>query len=170
MSKPIRATIAIVAAGAALLFAAWFDSTVMLDIQAQGRAMFDSTGFALALSLGSLAVAGAVLLLAVLAWRSQSALVGTVFAVVGAFFAFLPAILWQFAAEHNDVPAVLPQPIAQAVTDIYIRSTGPLNAVVIIGAGMLLAGLTVLVRAYRDRDVSLASQPATTTDEQPARP
>ena len=165
MSKAGRAAIAILVGGAVLLVAAWSDSTVMLDIQRQTARSFDYPyGLQLALSLGSLAVVGSVLLLAALAWRSKSGLVGAVYAVVGVFLVFLPVISWRFAAQINDAPPVLPQPIAQAVSEIYFRSTGPLNAVVTIGAGMLIIGLIVLVRSYRGRTGARTSQPLTTVE------
>ena len=94
-----------------------------------------------------------VLLLGVLAWRSQSALVGAVYLVVGAFFTFMLVILWKFAAEINGAPPLLPGPAADAVGQIYQWSYGPLNAVATIGAGMFLVGLLVVGRALRARIV-----------------
>lgn len=114
MSMSGRGAIALLVAGVVLFLAGWFDGSLMLGIQQHASARFDVNELALAMSLGSLVVAGSVLLLAVIAWRSQSALVGAAYAIVGAFFAFLPVIVWRFAAQVNDAPPVLPQPIAQA--------------------------------------------------------
>ena len=169
MSGSRRAAIPIVVAGAVLLLAGWLDGSVVRDIQAQAGAAFDPSGIVLAMSLGSLAVAGSVLLLGALAWRSRSALVGAAYALVGAFFAFQPVIVWRFAAQINDTPPVLPEPIAQAISQIYFWSDGPLDAVGTIGAGMMVAGIAVLGRAFRDRSVDREAEPLTATDVQPIR-
>jgi hypothetical protein len=170
MSNSGRAAIAILVAGAILVLAGWLDGNVIRDIRRQASATFDPNGLALALSLGSLAVAGAVLLLGVLAWRSHSALVGAAYAIVGAFFAVLPVILWRVASHINGTPPLLPQPIAQAVSQIYDWSEGPLNAVGTIGAGMLLVGLLVIGRSFQGHSVGLISEPPTGNDGQPIRP
>ena len=83
MSKAGRAAITILVAAAVLWLAGWLDGRVMRDIQRQGAATFDLTGLALALSLGSLAVVSAALLLGVLVWRSHSTLVGAAYALWG---------------------------------------------------------------------------------------
>lgn len=170
MSKSGRAAIAILVAGAVLLLAGWLDGNVMRDIQRHAGAAFDPTGLSLALSLGSLAVVSAMLVLGAIAWRSQSALVGVIYALVGAFFAFLPVIVWRFAAQVNDTPPVLPEPIAIAVGQIYFRSTGPLNAVGTIGAGMFVVGLLVVGRSFRARSVGQVEEPLTGIEGQPIRP
>jgi hypothetical protein len=159
MSKARRGAIPILVAGPVLYLAGWLDGSVIRDVQRQTGATFDPSGLALALSLGSLAVAGSVLLLGVLAWRSHLALVGVVYALVGAFFAFLLVINWRFAAQINDTPPVLPEPIALAVNQIYFWSAGPLNAVETIGAGMMIVGLLVLGRTFRDRSVDQEAEP-----------
>jgi hypothetical protein len=151
MSGQARVVISIVAAGAAVYLAGWLDGSVMRDIQRQFGASFDPNGLALAMSLGSIAVVGATLALGVLAWCSQSAPVGAIYTLVGAFLAFLPVIVWRFAATINGAPPLLPQPIAQEVTQFYAWSNGPLNAVETIGAGVLLAGLLIIGRSFRER-------------------
>ena len=128
MSRSGRAVIAIVAAGAAVYLAGWFDGSVMTQIQRQSGIDFDPNGLILAMSLGSIAVMGSILALGVPASRSQAALVGAVYIVTGAFLAFLPVIVWRFAATINDALPVLPQPISQAVSQFYSWSNGPLNA------------------------------------------
>jgi hypothetical protein len=45
----------------------------------------------------------------------------------------------------------LPDPLASAVGDIYVATVGPLNAVVIVGAGMASAGAAVITRSFRER-------------------
>ena len=169
MSKVGQAAIAIVVAAAVLWLAAWLDGTVMRDIQRQAAASFDETGLELAYSLGSLAVAGSVLLLGVLAWRSPSALVGVAYILVGGFFAFMPVIVFPFAAQINGAPPLLPGPIADAVGQIYFSSFGPLNAVATVGAGMFVVGLLVVGRALRARVVGRRVQPMTSIEAQPIR-
>ena len=159
MSRSGRAVIAIVAAGAAVYLAGWFDGSVMTQIQRQSGIDFDPNGLILAMSLGSIAVMGSILLLGVLAWRSQSALVGAVYIVAGAFLAFLPVIVWRFAATINDALPVLPQPISQAVSQFYSWSNGPLNAEEYVGAGVLITGMLVIGRAFRDRPVGPVAEP-----------
>jgi len=170
MSKAGRAAVAVLAAAAVLWLAGWLDGTVMRDVQRQEAATFDPTGFVLAYSLGSLAVAGGVLLLAVLAWRSRSALVGAVYLVVGGFFAFMLVINWWFAAWINNSPPVLPGPVADAVSQIYLWSYGPLNAIATVGAGMFVVGLLVVGRALRARMVSRQTEPLTSIEGQPVSP
>ncbi len=105
-----------------------------------------------------------------LAWRSGSLAVGTVYAVVGAFFAFLPVLLFDLGAQVNDTPPVLPQLIADAVGQVYLRVEGPLNAVVIIGAGMLVAGLAVIVRSLRSAPTAETAAVLPPAPEEVVRP
>ncbi len=170
MSKAGRAAVAILVAAGVLWLAVWFDGTVMRDIRQQEAATFDPTGLSLAYSLGAVAVAGGVLLLAVLAWRSHSALVVAAYVFVGAFFAFLPVLAWRFATQINGAPPVFPGPIADAVGQIYFWSAGPLNAVATVGAGMLLVGLLVIGRALRARMVGRRAEPLSGIEGQPIRP
>ena len=164
MPRSDRPVIALLVAPAVLFLAGWFDRNVVRDVVQT----FD-TDRLLALPLGSLAVAGSVLLLGVLAWRSHSALVGATYALVGAYLAFQPVIV-RLAAQINDTPPMLPQPIAQAVSWIYFWSFGPLNAVNTIGAGMLLVGVLVVGRSFQRRSVGRASAPMAGIDGQPIRP
>jgi hypothetical protein len=118
-------------------------------------ANFDSSGFAGMATLGSLAVAGAVLLVWALAWRAASGIVGVAYIVVGGFFVALQWLALRLATQVNDVPAVLPEPLAQALWRIYeATGVGPLNAVRMIGAAMLIAGIAALVPWWRGRGVA----------------
>ena len=170
MSKAGRAAVAILAAAAVLWLAGWLDGTVMRDIQSQAAASFDETGLELAYSLGAVAVAGSVLLLGVLAWRSRSALVGAVYLVVGGYFAFMPLINWWGVVQINGAPPLLPGPIASAMGQIYFSSFGPLNAIATVGAGMFVVGLLVIGRALRARMMGRQVQPLTSIEGQPIRP
>jgi hypothetical protein len=170
MSKAGRAAVAILVVAGVLFVAGWFDGTVMRDIRQQEAATFDPTGLSLAFAFGAVAVAGGVLLLSVLAWRSHSALVGAAYVFVGAFFAFLPVLAWRFAAQINGAPPVLPGPIADAVGQIYFWSNGPLNAVATVGAGVLLVGLLVVGRSTGARLVGRRAEPLTGIEGQAAWP
>ena len=169
MSKAGRAAVAILVAAGVLWLAGWLDGTVMRDIGRQAAASFDNTGLELAYSLGAVAVAGSVLLLGVLAWRSHSALVGAAYILVGAFFAFMPVIVFPFAAQINGAPPLLPGPIADAVGQIYFSSYGPLNAIATVGAGMFVVGLLAVGRSIRARMVGRAAEPLTGIEAQPIR-
>jgi hypothetical protein len=170
MSKAGRAAVAILVAAVVLWLAGWLDGTVMRDIGRQAAASFDNTGLELAYSLGAVAVAGSVLLLGVLAWRSHSALVGAAYILVGAFFAFMPVIVFPFAAQINGAPPLLPGPIADAVGQIYFSSYGPLNAIATVGAGMFVVGLLAVGRSIRARMVGRAAEPLMGIEAQSIRP
>ena len=144
LSKAGRAAIAVVAAAGCLMLVAWLDGTVLADAVRNANASFAGpTSFTTLWSLVSLAVAGSILLLAVLVWRTHSAVVGLIYVVVGVFFAFLPDVVWRLATTVNGAPPVLPDPLTRAVSALYAQGVGPLNGIVILGAGMLLIGLAV---------------------------
>ena len=170
MSKGGRAAVAVLVAAAVLWLAGWADGTVMRDIGRREAQTFDPTGLSLAYAFGAVAVASAVLLLAVLAWRSRSALVGAAYVLVGGFFAFMPVIVWKFAAEINGAAPLLPGPVADAVGQIYQWSYGPLNAIATVGAGMFVVGLRVVGRALRTWMVGRRVQPVTGVEGQPVSP
>jgi hypothetical protein len=170
MSKAGRAAVAILVAAGVVWLAGWLDGTVMRDIGRQAAQSFDNTGLEVADSLGAVAVAGGVLLLGVLGWRSQSALVGAAYVLVGAFFAFMPVIVFPFAAQINGAPPLLPGPIADAVGQIYFSSYGPLNAIATVGAGMFVVGLLAVGRSIRARMVGRAAEPLTGIEAQSIRP
>jgi hypothetical protein len=151
MSKVGRTALALVAAAVALVAITWFDTTVVHDAAQQGAQAFDHSQYALFASLGTVASAGAVLLLALLAWWSRSAAVGVLYAAVGAYFAFQLWIWMNLAGQRNDTPPMLPYPLDSAVNHIHLATAGPLNAVGIIGAGMLIAGVAVITRSLRER-------------------
>jgi hypothetical protein len=141
---------ALVGAAAALLLAAWFDTSVVVDAQRQAASTFEPGGLAVVMSVGAVAAGGACLLVGWLGVRS-SAVVGLLYVVVGGFFALGSWLLWTFAASINGAPPVLPDPVAQAMSDIYLRTQGPLNAVAIIGGAMAVAGAFAIARSVRRR-------------------
>ncbi len=144
-TKVGRTALALVAAVVVLVMMAWFDTTVVRDAAHEAAQTFDSSRYTLIVSLGMIMIAGAVLLLASLAWRSRSVAVGVLYAAVGAYFAFQLWIYTYLAGQ------VLPDPLATAVVNISFATLGPLNAVGIVGGGMLIAGVAVLTRSFRER-------------------
>jgi hypothetical protein len=149
-----RPIIALVAAAAILLFAAWFDWQFLYGIQRQEATTFDYQPFAWAAPFGYLVAASGVLALAVFAWWSRSLFVAVVYVLVGAFFAFLWTLEWIFSATHNGAPPIFPQPIAGFIGNVVLwlgLDFAPTHAVSVIGAGMFLAGLGALGRAVRQR-------------------
>ncbi len=150
-SPSVPTIVALAAAAIALVIVAWFDSTVMRDVQEQARTSGLSPLAAVTV-LEALLVAGSVLLLGVLAWRSSSAVVGLAYVVVGGFFVAQLWIWWNLAAGGNDV---LPEAVALALRDLFYWSTGgSLNDVATVGAGMLIVGIATLARWWRDRAVA----------------
>jgi len=149
-----KTLVALAAAAIVLVIAAWFDTTVMLEARRQAASTFDSSGIAAMAVVGSLMIAGSVLLVGALAWRATSLAVGLVYVVVGGFFVALPWLVWNLSTGINDVPAVLPEPIAVALWNIYYSTTGALNAGGTIGAAMLIAGIVALARWWQGRTIA----------------
>ena len=138
-----------------LVIAGWFDMTIVRNALSDAQASFDMSGFWLVTSLGSMLVAGSVLLVGVVAWRAASVVVGLAYAVVGAFLIALPWLVTSFATSVNDVPPVLPGPVAAALGDLYFGAFGgSLNAVETIAAALLLSGLVALLRPWLGRGVA----------------
>ncbi len=149
MSKAGRTLVALGAAAIALVIAAWFDNTVISDAQEQAKT--DFSPLATMTLLEGLLVAGSVLLLGMLAWRSTSAVVGLAYVVVGGFFAAQTWLWWNVASARSDV---LPEALALALRNLFYFSTGgSLNDVGTIAAGMLIVGVAMLARWWRDRVV-----------------
>jgi hypothetical protein len=161
---------ALVAAALVLGTMAWFDTRVMSAAQQRAASLFDSSSVAIAWAVGSLAIAGAVLLLAVLVWRAKTGWVGVVYAVAGGFFVLLPWTTFTLAAHVNDALSVLPEPLAIAVSRLLLESTGPLNAVTIVGAGMVIAGIAVIAQQWRERATTSDTAPTTARRGVPLRP
>lgn len=141
-------TAALVGAAAALGLGAWFDTTVVADAQRQAASTFEPGGAAAVAALGTVAAGGACLLVGWLGVRS-SAVVGLLYVLVGGYFALGWWLLWTFAASTNGAPPVLPEAVAQAMSDIYLRTAGPLNVVAIIGGAMAVAGAISIARGAR---------------------
>ena len=154
MAKVGWSALALIAAASVLAGMAWFDTTVVAVAQRLARATFDSGQAMPPWTLGLFAIAGAILLLALLAWRSRSAVVGVIYVVVGGFFASQLWMLMSLATSRNDVPPLLPDPIAIALNGIVMATMGPLNAVGVIGAGMAIIGVAVMARRSRQQSVA----------------
>jgi hypothetical protein len=140
---------ALVGAAAALVVAAWFDTSVVADAQRQGASMFDPGPYAVG-AVGAVAAGGACLLVGWLGVRS-SAVVALLYVLVGGYVALSPWLTWTFAAQiSNGTPPILPD-IASAMSDLYFRTQGPLNFVPIIGGAMAVAGVVSFARPVRRR-------------------
>jgi len=142
-----------------LMVMAWFDTTVIDDAARQAAQTFNSRPYALLGSLGMALIAGSGLLLALLAWRSRSVLVGVIYALVGAYFAFQLPIWMNLAwAASDGTPAALPEPFLTVVDNLVPATSGQLNAVGIIGSGMLVVGVAVIALWLRGRTASTVAR------------
>jgi hypothetical protein len=144
MSRVLRLGIGVLVLAVLVLVGGWFDGSVMREAQRQAGFSFDPGAALLQRAIGYLLIAGGCLTIGLAGWRLRSVPLGIVYVVGGAFFTFLDTITWKLAAQINDTPPVLPEPMALAVSNIYFWQSGPLNAVLIIGAATLLVGLIVL--------------------------
>jgi len=169
MSKTASSLAALAAAAIGLVVAAWFDGTVINDARRQAAAEFSFGNIGGLLTLGSIAVAGGCLLIGWLGVRAV-ALVGLAYALVGGFFALLPWLVLNLGASTDGMPGVIPEAIASPLTEVYLRTLGPLNAVGTLGAAMLIAGLIGIVRSLRRRDVAVPAGAPVASAQDPARP
>ena len=128
------------------------DTVVIVGIRQTSAVTFDPMPIVWAMSFGYLMVSGAVLAIALLGRWANSALVGLIYVLVGGFLVFLSPMIWLGAVGLNGAPPFLPEPIATFVNNVYFyESQGPLNAVALIGAGMLLVGVASIAYAPRHR-------------------
>jgi hypothetical protein len=147
-----RAILALLAGGAILVVARWFDAEVLREAQGRMAATFEVAPFIWSLSLGYVITAAAVLLVGLLAWWSRSLLVAIVYSLAGAFLASYLAVDMVYAEQVNDAPSVLPHPLADLWTVWYrVMVPGPLQTLFVVGAGMLLAGLGGIGLSIRRR-------------------
>ncbi len=87
----LASRVAITLAGVAFVVAGWLDNGVIRGLRERPRpGRLNETLALLASSIGQRAVAGAVLLLAAVAWRSRSLFVGWVYTIVGAVVLSIP--------------------------------------------------------------------------------
>jgi hypothetical protein len=148
-----RATYSAIGAGGALLAIvvfAWVDTIVIRDARRLAASTLEPTQANGLTALSSVALAATILGLAVAAWRSRSAFVGGLYAMVGAILAFLPVIFLTLAVERDGAPPVLPGALAGLLSDLAFFTLGPMNAVGLLGAAMLVIGLAALVRSARE--------------------
>jgi len=65
--------------------------------------------------------------------------------------------MWTFAATRNEVPPLLPEPIAKAIWSLYLWQGGyfwpggPLGAVPMVASAMLLTSVVWIGREYLQR-------------------
>lgn len=171
MSRTARTLVALVGVPLLLVVATWFDSRVMRTAMTRAAAEFDRSGLSMVSAVGSVLVAGSVLLVGWLAWRAASALVGLVYTVVGGFIVALPWLAWTLATSRNGASPVLPGPLARLLGDIYLDTAiGPLNAASTIGAAMLVVGIATVVRWLRQRRGTRANAVATASERETGFP
>lgn len=137
-----------------LLVAAWLDTGLIRGAIRHANATFSASDLYLPIALGSVATGGACLLVAWIASRT-TALVGLLFACVGAFLVLLPWLVFTLGARRGDAGPVIPVRLARLLSDLYLRTDGPLHAVSVIGGAMLVAGLIALVRRFRTRRIAV---------------
>lgn len=148
MSRWVRFALGAAVVGVVLVGAGWFDGTVMKATQEQVGRTFDIGPVLPIRALGYLIIAGGSLAIAVAGWRLRSVGLAITYVAAGAFFTFLDTITWKLAAQINDTPPVLPDPIALAVSRIYFWQQGLLNADLIIGAATLIVGVVMLAATW----------------------
>jgi hypothetical protein len=160
MSRVSYSGLAVVGAAVLIVLFSWLDTTVVADAIRGVSAGFDGGPVSFVISLVGVGLAASILGLAVTAWRSRSGIVGSLYAMVGVLLAFLPVIFFSLAAGRNGSPPVLPDPMARLIGDLVRGTSGPTNAVSLLGASMLVVGLAVLTRAARE-----PAPPSTDADE-----
>ncbi len=166
-SRSFLTLVALAAAAIALVIVVWFDNTVLPGVQESGRTG-DLSPLAALTALESLLVAGSVLLLGWLAWRSASVVVGLAYVVVGGLFMAQLWLWWNLAAAGNEV---LPEALALVLRELFYSTTGGrLNDVSTIGAGMLIAGIATLARWWRVRAVAAGPVEVMDATADPALP
>ena len=148
MSRWLRFLFGAVVVAVVLVVAGWFDGTVMKAAQEQVGRTFDIGPVLPIRALGYLIIAGGSLAIAVAGWRLRSLGLAITYVAAGAFFTFLDTITWKLAAQINDAPPVLPDPLAHAIGQIYSWQNGLLNADLIIGAATLIVGVVILAATW----------------------
>lgn len=148
-----RILVALFGAAAVLIVAAWIDAVLLHSILVTGGTAFGEVPTSIALPVGYLLVIAGVLVIARLAGSARSRLVEIVYVVVGVFWDFLFTLVWTVAAvSANAAPPVLPDPLASAIGQTYTATEeGPLHAVALIGAAMVVAGASRLALSLRHR-------------------
>jgi hypothetical protein len=134
MSKSARVVTALVVGVAVFIAMVWFDNGVLAPARVAAQANFDYMSFTLLWSLGAIALAGSGLALGALAWWSGSWIVGAVDVLIGGFFALTPVIVLR---QGSPAPGWL--------NNLFI-GMGPMSAMILLGAAMLVAGIAAVWR------------------------
>jgi hypothetical protein len=150
--RPGRMVVALLGAAAVLIAAWWFDTDVMQAVLQAEDSTFDVTQTAVALPVGYLMIAAGVLVVALLGRWADSRLVALIYALTGAFFAFLFTLVWALASGKNEAAPILPQPLAAFLGNVWTSTeSGQLHAVPVLGAAMFLVGAASLTVSLRRR-------------------
>jgi hypothetical protein len=127
------------ATAAILVFASWFDTTVIVAADAEATRRFDVTGFGVAYGVGGVLVAGLVLAIAGIGWRCRSVRLGIVYAVVGGLLAFLLYIAIELPRSSLGLE------LTSVLSTLELWTGGPLHAASILGGAMLIVGVAQIV-------------------------
>jgi hypothetical protein len=144
-----------------VLFVAGLVDNITLKAIAEGG---DVSAGAWGQLFGYAFIASGILLLSHLSRAITSLLVSVIYLVVGGFFALL-FVVYAITIGIYDTGFPLTFP-GSWLQDLYVGlERGPVNALAIIGAAMVLIGLPGIVVALHDRRPAPASAPAVATRE-----
>jgi hypothetical protein len=150
MSPRLRWVVAVAIAAIGFAVVVWFDAIVVKNAQPPppDPMIIPNPGGVLLLAFGSVAVAGAAILYAGLAWWSRSLTASLIF-FVGGVAQLLPApALYMYP---GDWPYYL-----NMTLDWWLeRTTGPLDAAQILGGALVVAGAIGLYRWAFTRQLAL---------------
>jgi hypothetical protein len=158
---PGRSARAVLGAVAIVLAIGWFDHVVLEEARRLGAATFRMTESYLPLEAsGYLFVAGGILAIAGLGRWARGLIIGIVYGAMGLLLVFLGPLSWGLGAGRNEEPAILPGWMGRPLLELAALTDGPIGAVGLLGAGLLLTGLIVLVgaRPATDRDMSASAR------------
>jgi hypothetical protein len=165
MSDRVARGGAAVLAGLVILIAAgWLEGSIGGEIERRRTQADDLAITELVVSLAYLAVVGAVLAVPVVIRWARSVLVAVVLGLVGAFFLLLGSVVWAFGAWINNIPPVLPEAIAGVLGDLYFWQIGPVGAVHLVAASMVVSAVVSLASAYRQRSPRASTRRNAATD------
>jgi len=133
-----------------LVALSWFDAGVLVRARQEGGASFDLSKYSILWTIGSLCLAGAVLVLGALAWWVHSLIVGAVYIVVGGLFTITPMIIL-------GNPTALPSVVNQTLGNLFVSTNGPMGAGLLLGSAMLIAGIISIWRSFATRSETAAS-------------
>jgi hypothetical protein len=154
-----RNLLAIVGPLGILLVAAWLDASFLVELRLRAASTFDPSATYPLYMLCVIALGGACVLIGRLGSRAAP-LVGFSYVIVGAFLAGLEWFAVGLSPSGDGGSWAIPEAASRAMARLFLRTTGPLHAVAIIGGAMVVTGVVCLVRWLRARRATPASTPA----------